>query len=427
MSELKPIKVTDLPDFEYSDDMYVLVSKKVGDVYVSGKLKLSSVACGCSKEPEPPTPPVVDPPVVEPDKYEDLPKNARNVFHSMVVRGYGSDYQLKSGLSELDYDSYSIEADDREGGKGYYLSTNQPPYLGAVGTYPVIDVDEISVFAVPMRTHTGINTHGSFCNGLDVRTSDIVRVIGFSSEYKSYMLRDWDNLIGGYYAWGHAEIRGIFFPRNFQIFDKREDGRQLLSGYDVIKTEQLLQMIGQAPQDGNDLFTNIRDFLFTDNDPYYTGSPLNQGKNISGLNFYAAGDVQNSGSHNTRPCNIRDFGKCFTLATKRDDTDQVYLTRFQLELQIREIASTRAFAHGGNLRYARTKTTDELGYKLVIDGDSILMVDVTDTRENIPVGCLRGVALRYANRAERIITKSYSEIVSEAAQITALFSVNANV
>lgn len=79
------------------------------------------------------------------------------------------------------------------------------------------------------------------------------------------------------------------------------------------------------------------------------------------------------------------------------------------------------------MRYARTKTAEELGYKLVIDNDSVLMVNATDTREDLPTGCIRGVAFRYANRKERVITRSYTAIAAEAEQISALFSINADV
>lgn len=424
MSETpKPIPISKLKESALSADMWIIVSRQEGTKWKSYRVPLSEVSCKCDNTPKPPEP------TPEPDKYEDLPKNLRDVFHVMSVRGYGADYQLKSGLSELDYDTYSIAHQDREGIAGYYESTNKSPYIGAVGTYPVIDIDEISVFAAPMRTHTGINTHGSLCNGLDVQRADITRITGVADS--DNLIKDWDSLIGGYYAWGHSEIRGIFFPRDFAIYNKREgEDKQLLTGWDVIMTDQLMQIIGQAPQNGGNMLDNIRDFLFIspEEDIFNTGTYWNSGKNISGLRFYAAGDVQNSGSHTLRPCNVRAFGNGMTLATKRGDGDQVYLTRLEDSTQhLREIGSTRAFAHGGNLRYARTKTPEETGYKLIIEDDSILMVDTSDERENIPVGCLRGVALRYANRAQRIITKSYTEIAAEAAQISALFSINADI
>ncbi|MFT4224334.1 hypothetical protein [Dysgonomonas sp.] len=428
MSETpKPIPISKLKESALSGDMWIIVSKQENGKWKSYRVPLDEVKCKCDNTPESPEPE----PKHEPDKYEDLPKNKRDVFHVMTVRGYFGDYQLKSGLSELDYDSYSVNNKDREDIAGYYESTNKSPYIGAVGTYPVIDVDEISLFAAPMRTHTGINTHGSLCNGLDVQRSDIARITGITDS--DNMIKDWDSLIGGYYAWGHSEIRGIFFPRNFQIYDKREGAdRKLLEGWDVIMTDQFLQVIGQAPQNGGDMFDNIRDFLFIskEEDIYNTNSYWNTGKNISGLNFYAAGDVQNSGSHTLRPCNVRAFGTCLAMTTKRVNGDQVYLTRFETSpQQLREIGSTRAFAHGGNLRYARTKTPEELGYKLVIDSqnDKILFTSPDDERLNIPVGCLRGVALRYANRKEKVITKSYTDIVAEAAHISALFSINADI
>ncbi len=394
---------------------------------------ISNVGNGFDDDPIPaPNPQPLPEPQYDPDDYDTLDKNVRFVFHHMTVRGYGEHYESKSGLSECDYDIFNPMLDDRDGQpNGYYVSTNQPPYIGAVGAYKVVDIDEISVFAQPLRIHTGQNSHGSYCNGLDVRMSD-VRALMPDAPIRS--LTEWDNCIGGYYAWGHTQVHGVFFPYSFDIYKSRDD-QTLIEGFDIITTAQLLQIIGEAPQPDDDYLKNIYDFIFVDKTNDVSDNPVTQynkfsgAKNTSGFSLFPSGSVQNTDSHATRPMNVymQDFGNRLALITKRDPSlSQVHITYLQKSPDIREIASNRAFAHGGQVRYARTKTASELKYKLVVEGDKILFVSPSDSRADLETGIVRGVALRYANRGKKVITKPYSEIVGEANEISSLFSINTN-
>lgn len=73
--------------------------------------------------------------------------------------------------------------------------------------------------------------------------------------------------------------------------------------------------------------------------------------------------------------------------------------------------------HNSGARYCRIKTVAERGYKLVVDGNKVLVVYPSDARTDMPIGMERGIALRYMNRQHRKVLKSYSAIQAEATEL----------
>ena len=73
--------------------------------------------------------------------------------------------------------------------------------------------------------------------------------------------------------------------------------------------------------------------------------------------------------------------------------------------------------HNSGVRYCRIKTVTERGYKLVVEGNKVLVVDPSDSRADMPIGIERGIALRYMNREHKKILRTYSAIQSEATEL----------
>lgn len=428
MSEIpKIIPISQLTETNDINDMWVMVSKQVGGKWDSFRVPLSSISCTCTKEP-----------LIEPDRYEDLPKNERSVYHTIVV--VGSDPQVHA-LSPLDYDKFDSSLKDMdELQNGYYPYLHVPPYTqpSCVGTYKVLDCDEISVFGQSLRVHTSKNPSIGFgyMGGLDVRQSDLDSDKMFGS--RKITLPDYDKISGGYYAWGNNEVRGLL-NNKFVIYKDSTKKDVITQGWDIISRDEWLQLICQAPRHKPNQWDNIKDFFFgfSQNPVQNWDNHFLKYKNISGLSFFPSGVCQNVSEGYARPLLVNYFGTCAVFASKlKKFENQSYLTGF---FENTPAYSTGVWvnywlAWGGNIRYSRIKTPEELGYRLVSDNteDKILFVPVDWVNENtnryaeLPVGGLRGTALRYANREHRIVTRSYSSILLETQTILSAIRTDGN-
>ncbi|MBK5722452.1 hypothetical protein JGH11_16375 [Dysgonomonas sp. Marseille-P4677] len=378
----------------------------------------------------------------DPDEYESLPKNPRTVFHYMEV---WTDYQPAHGVTPADMDNWLPNQLDHNGqpnGFWYARDGVQNNWIfSSSGTHKVVDCDEISFFAQPLRQTLGRNGN-QWVEGLDIRQSDLDGERMFQSKLTD--LKTFMSLYGSYYPWGAYTLWGCFFPKGnnytnngsgFQLFTDNTRATDITDGWGIPTTDIILQLIGQLPRhhelNGTGTrWDDIRDFFFPDaatdiitngSTSWFKLSDNSITKNISGLGLFPGGKLPNL---DVRPVGVVDFGTSHVMPTfKRNGA--ISVTSFAIDESglhptgLR-ISSLVAYAHGGNIRYSRIKTVDELGYKLVIDehSDKILFVSPSDPREDIPVGILRGVALRYSNRAHKVVCESYSKIRHEAEQLT---------
>lgn len=417
MSETpKPIPISKLTESKFSDDMWIIVSRQEAGKWKSYRIPLDQVKCKC-ETPEP---------KILPDSYEDLPKNERTVFHSVYVMAYGNDQERLHCYNPLDHDLWDDSLNDDEGNpNGNYKGTGNGV---CQGTHKVVDVDEISMFAQPLHYTMGRN--GSQWSDYHVLYQNDINELFQGHEVPRNKFYE---IYGSYVPWGDNTTIGMLYNSKLKLYKDRTKAEDITSGWGVLTSAELLQMLGELPRRNENRLDDIYDFFFInkENDVCTNGEiwDLTRRKNISGLSFVPAGKLQNSDFINQRPPRYDSFGTTQVLETKRDkNSNQVYLTSIvgnkdtsptPMHSAGVRISSTVAFAHGGHVRYTRVKTPEELGYKLVIDeaNDKVLFVSPDDERENLPIGMERGIALRYANRSERVVTRSWSEIQTEAAEL----------
>lgn len=389
-------------------------------------------------------------PGVKPDDYESLPKNKRTVYHRVMCMGYFGEY-ISTGhaLNPYNYDNWlPDELDNDDLPNGNYEYTWVAPHRHAEGTYKVIDCDEISIFTQSMRVHTSRNPTVNFgyLADLDVRQSDLDGPYFFGE--RKCNLQEFDQLYGGYYPWGNNTVIAFFHPNLNNIYKDNTKAEDISEGWGVISSGEILQLIGQAPRKHNDFWKDIKDFFFASaEDDYITNGsrPLLNCANISGLTFTPGGIVQNieaANAFNRQGVKVQNFGQMMTLATTKYKWErQAYLTTFNEDGNSipHGVRLSYWLAWGGNVRFSRVKTAAELGYRLVADleEDAVKFEDptwtntdtsryielitnsVASTPDEQETSIQRGVALRYANRAKRVVTKSWSEIKAEAAELRA--------
>ena len=219
-------------------------------------------------------------------------------------------------------------------------------------------------------------------------------------------------------------------------------------------TNDILQLMGQLPRHHHLNGTGTRmddicDFFLADanSDPIKRiPAPIGNNwykKNISGLTMLPNGKYQGLSSIDQTTVNNDHFGvaTCFAtfrkngsigytmigLAPSRNSTD--LYGNLVTPANFTGVAvgcTSNAAGHGGGSRHCRVKTVEERGYKLVIEGDKVLVVDPTDSRTDMPIGMERGIALRYMNRKHRVVLRSYSQIQTEATELLSNILIESN-
>lgn len=429
VKKLNLISISETEELEPADDMLLLVSQPLGNgMFKTGHITLGSIRCKCEGEDPQPT--------ISPDPYEALPKNARTVFHFMDVWDAATK-QAAHGITPAEMDNWIEGRSDHEGNPdGFWNardSVNANNWLfTASGTHEVVDCDEISFFARPLRQTLGENGNGHAIP-LDIRKSDLSGERMFQRDVAT--VKDYITTYGSYYPWGVVQLTACFYPQGnstipygagWYIYEDNTKNNDITNGWTLPTTDIMLQLIGQLPrhheQNGTGTrWNDIRDFFFCNQERdiiNVINANWGHHANISEISLLPAGKLPNDSG---KPSQVEAFGTTHVMPTlKRNGS--VSLTSFAVngsplhQTGVR-ISSSVAYAHGGNIRYSRVKTVEELGYKLVIDepSDKILFVSASDPRENIPVGMLRGVALRYSNRKNNVVCESYSKIREEAA------------
>lgn len=180
--------------------------------------------------------------------------------------------------------------------------------------------------------------------------------------------------------------------------------------------EDIWQLYGQAPRTSNNLYNDIKDFLFASPTDFNFGwaQGLFNNKNTSGLTLTPLGmrESYNGGA-------IYGFGQVTSLQTSVRKAIETLSDR-DLSTKSGLISNPDSY-HFTQARHRRPLTDQELGYKMYIDApnDQVVMLPytVSSTLPELAKGVARGVALRYANRKALKVVKKWSEIQAEAAEI----------
>ena len=389
---------------------------------------------------------------VYPDPYETLPQNARTVFHFMDVWDAATKVSAH-GVTPADMDDWIESRKDHEGNVGGFwnardsVDTNNGIFT-ASGTHEVIDCDEISFFARPLRQTLGENGNG-YAIPLDIRKSDLSGERMFQSDVAT--IKDFITTYGSYYPWGVVQLTACFYPQGnsvipygagWYIYEDNTKANNITDGWILPTTDIILQLIGQLPRHhelngmGGTRWDDIQDFFFcSQKRDIINAVNANWGHhaNISGISLLPAGKLPNDSA---KPSQVEAFGTTHVMPTFRRD-GKIGLTSFAVpgsplhQLGIR-VSSLVAYAHGGNIRFCRPKTTKELGYRLVCDNtsDKVTFEDVSWTNpdnaryQELPIGMERGIALRYANRKHRVVLRKWSKIQAEAIELNSSYIVN---
>lgn len=224
-----------------------------------------------------------------------------------------------------------------------------------------------------------------------------------------------------------------------------EYGTNKTGVWKVPETDEILQLLGQLPRHHEINGTGTRwddvlDFFLIDSDSdtiKRIPDPIGDSwyhANISGLGFVPNGKWQSTAVSGQTQINNDHFGVAAVFATmtnsgsvgktmiamdnSRNLTDIYGSNVVPYNFTGVAVASNwGATGHNAAMRYCRIKTVAERGYKLVIEGNKVLVVDPSDSRTDMPIGIERGVALRYMNREHGVVTESYSTIQTEAAAL----------
>lgn len=380
-------------------------------------------------------------PDVDPDRYEDLPKNERTVFHRVNLEGFknvGYFDDHGHGLNPRDYDNWHPEYNDMDGKPNGYYEENG---LIAQGTYKVVDCDEISMFAQPLRVHAGDYPYWGDLKSLDIRQSDLDGDEFFGSHICD--LREFDNLYGGFYAVGNRQTTAVFEAKKIELYPDRDhvsEKDRISEGWTLLSQPELKQLIGEMPRYHNNLWQDLVDFFFISKEQDrithgWNGNQFLNAKNISGISLVPAGTVKNLDQQESEKRekfkHHGKFGRCLALINQSGKGEGYIHTaafnqddpNFAQGFTLSVVINGQSLAHGGSVYYSRTKTADELGYRLYVDEktDRVLMIDLDDDQPRLPelpTGLERGIALRYANRMERVVIKSWKKIQEEAKEIS---------
>lgn len=207
--------------------------------------------------------------------------------------------------------------------------------------------------------------------------------------------------------------------RYFHVW--RDDSKnEELPGFDLPVEADIYQIIGHMPHTTGNAVTDFLDFAMgiredvpgVDFKAIRAQWPrLNNASNLSGLTIPPTG-LNNAGTYHW------SFGYGFSLRLR--DCPKVFVYTDPTQLIFTNLY------HWGSARYCRPLSDEELSYRLYIDKEkdcvAVLGINDSDNVDNLPElpkGLERGVALHYMNKNLRTITKPWSEIRAEAAEINA--------
>ena len=282
-------------------------------------------------------------------------------------------------------------------------------------TYKTIEAGEYIWTTENLRLKYG--TYGSInMNWVNLTQSDVDK---YSADYlggKSIPVDEFEQVYGTWATLYDVAMmyRNIYWgvPTGVNIFDHT---------WGIPTKEDIWQMYGQAPRISDNLYNDIKDFLFASSSDFNFGwtQGLFKNKNTSGLTLTPLGmrESNQAGA-------IYGFGQVTSLQTSTWAAIETLSDR-DLSGKSGLISNPYSY-HFTQARHRRPLTDQELGYKMYIDAanDQVLMLpyDQVSILPELPKGLERGVALRYANRKAMKVVKKWSEIQAEASEIKSLIT-----
>ncbi|HCO67338.1 MAG TPA: hypothetical protein DIT04_06240 [Dysgonomonas sp.] len=207
---------------------------------------------------------------------------------------------------------------------------------------------------------------------------------------------------------------------NYNVYNQR-DGIEL-QGWDMPSILDFAQLLGMAPAVSDDPIKNIMTFLGVPQEevPGKTGNEWYGYKNTSGFTMTPAGRRHELEYPNAQyPKLWYSYGRESAFKIKDYPLGMIVFS----EIDDAPIRIQEHLRHMCQARYTRNKTDEELGYRLFVDleKDQVLVKPLSqrcsENLRELAGGLTRGVAVRYMNKQEGIVTKSWSEIQQEAEQI----------
>lgn len=232
-----------------------------------------------------------------------------------------------------------------------------------------------------------------------------------------YTPQDFDKILG---TWISDYIDGVAYrnPDKYKFYQDATK-KTTVDGFNLPVTNDILQLIGQAPVKTGNVYLDFCDFVYAKpNDYEYSFGRT--GSNISGLTITALGFKINlpdgTGQHYS-------FG--YGVGLKMKDNARMFIFSDAAGMQV-----NANLYHFSQARYCKKKT--DLNYKLYLneEKDEVLMVYNDDKKTDVsglpelPNGLERGIALRYANRKAGIVCEPWSKIKEEAKRIKNSVGVN---
>lgn len=194
-----------------------------------------------------------------------------------------------------------------------------------------------------------------------------------------------------------------------------------LSGWELPSVDDMGQLMGQAPRKTGDILSDIMDFVAAGKKDTPQGhvTDWSEYSNTSGLSLTPLGLRTSSSQDLSR--NIEGY-KTATRIAILDPSSDIGTREFSSCGMIFSkdciVYDNREF--NTQVRYCRAKTAEELGYKICIDQchDAVVILPLNENTDlpEIPKGLERGIILRYANIANRTVSKSWLEIRQEAVE-----------
>ncbi len=337
------------------------------------------------------------PPVLLPCEKEPEPEITADPYtkgkESTVLINIGAKGDGSYGLTGWNYDTKKVELNN--------VITK---------TYKTIEASEYIWTTENLRLKYG--TYASInMNWVNLTQSDVDK---YSADYlgsKSIPLDEFEQVYGTWATLYDVAMmyRNIYWgvPTGVNTFDHT---------WGIPNKEDIWQMYGQAPRISDNLYNDIKDFLFASSSDFNFGwtQGLFKNKNTSGLTLTPLGMREsNQGGA------IYGFGQVTSLQTSTWAAIETLSDR-DLSGKSGLISNPYSY-HFTQARHRRPLTDQELGYKMYIDAanDQVLMLpyDQVSTLPELPKGLERGVALRYANRKAMKVVKKWSEIQAEASEI----------
>ena len=271
----------------------------------------------------------------------------------------------------------------------------------------VVEVDEIyfTRTSLPLDYGSGTNHDPSWLNWLGY-TDDMAK--GFTGDKlnKLQLL----NYVGGWGYFFEEGTRAWNIPNLITCQSNKLGNAKLV----VPSYRYYEQVICQSPVTSPDIMQRFIDFAFMseeENNLEIAHSMV--GKGTSGLNLFPLGSKGNA-----KGATPYGFGWSCMLAC--NDGWERFNVLKEAVGGVKGLAFNNG-AHGLQVRLALVKTPEELGYRLYedYDNDKIVMLSVNEPTSlpELSIGGLRGVALRYANREKKVITKPLSFIIEEYSEI----------